>query len=217
MAGNDDSDDRRVKDLLDPALRADLERWFTLPSFDQLADRKTKPEPPAERPEVEALLKARANAIAAVDPALLADHVQRMDAAAAMIVPLPPLELRVDPSIARMDLGMIDRHHTIAEPREYERSPDVEDDLADRTPQALLRDLHRPELMFDKVFEMIDPGADQRLDGVALVREMMSTDWRMTVVPASATALGTAALDELRAVRRLPWTEIKIPSRAVPE
>jgi len=216
MAGNDDSDDRKVKDLLDPALRADLERWFTLPSFDQVTDR-AKPEPPPERPEVEALLKARANAIAAVDPGLLADHIQRMDAAAAMIVPLLPFELRVDPSIARMNLAMIDRQHTIAEPREYERSPDVEDDLSDRTPQALLRDLHRPELFFDKIFEMIDPGAAQRLDGVALVHDVMSTDWRMTVIPASATTLGNAALDELRAVRRQPWAEIKIPSRTVTE
>jgi hypothetical protein len=215
MAGNDDHDDRKVKDLLDPATRADLERWFTLPSFEQLADRGVVPEPPAQNPEVEALLKARANALATIDPELLADHIRRMDLAAEMVKPLPPLEIRADPSIARLDLSLVARRHTIAEPRDYERSSDIEDDLRDCTPQALLRDLHRPDLTFEKVFELIDPAAAQRLDGVALVEEMMATDWRMRTFPTFATELARTALAEVYEVRRRRWDQLELPPRAV--
>ncbi len=221
MARNEDNgnhDDRKVKDLLDPATRAELERWFSVPSFEQLADRGVRPAPPPEEdnPEVAALLKARANALAAVDPALLGDHIRRMDLCAGMIKPLPPLESRADPTIASVNLDMIDRQRTIAEPREYERSSDIEDDLRDSAPQALLRDLHRPELDFDKVFELVDPAADQRLDGIAVATKMMATDWRARAFATFATELGRAAFDELRAVRRQPWAQIQI-TKAVPE
>jgi hypothetical protein len=220
MARNEDNgnnDDRKVKDLLDPATRAELERWFSVPSFEQLADRGIRPEPsPEENPEVAALLKARANALASVDPVLLDDHIRRMDLAAGMIKPLPPLESRADPTIARIDLGMVDRQRTVAEPREYERASDIEDDLRDCTPQALLRDLHRPELAFDKVFELVDPAADQRLDGGAVVHAMMSTDWRAPAFASFATELGRAAFEEIRAVRRQPWAQIQV-TKAVTE
>ncbi|MBC7978209.1 MAG: hypothetical protein H7138_24760 [Myxococcales bacterium] len=215
---NGDNDDRKVKDLLDPATRAELERWFSVPSFEQLADRGVRPQPPREEdvPEVAALLKARANALASVDPALLGDHIRRMDLAAGMIKPLPPLELRADPTIASVNFDLIDRQRTIAEPRAYERSSDIEDDLRDCTPQALLRDLHRSELAFDKTFELVDPAADQRLDGIAVAHEMMATDWRAPAFATFATELGRTAFDELRAVRRQPWAQIQV-TKAVTE
>ena len=37
----DDDDDLKVKQLLDPATEADLARWFSLPSFQQLAEQST--------------------------------------------------------------------------------------------------------------------------------------------------------------------------------
>lgn len=217
MAGPDDNhgnDDRKVKDLLDPAMRAELERWFSLPSFEQVADRGVRPEPPADDPELEAFHKRSANALAAVDPVMLADYERRLEIAAAFIKPLPP---HVEPSIGLLDLAMIARHHTIAEPRDYERSPMLEDDLRECTPQALLRDLHRADLSFDKVFEISDPGAAQRFDGVAIVEQVMATDWRMRSFPPLAHDHGRTAFDELRAERRQPWAQLKLPRRTVTE
>ena len=43
-------------------------------------------------------------------------------------------------------------------------APDLEDAVRERTPQALLRDLHRPELYFDKSFQRVDMIADYRVD-----------------------------------------------------
>jgi len=217
MAGSDDTDDRKVKDLLDPATRADLERWFTLPSYEQLAERGVKPTEPVaiDDPELVELRRRRAAALEAVDPRLLAEHDARMITAGDMIKPLPPLEIQVDRSITSVDITKMDRQHTIAEPREYERNPTLEDDLKDCAPQALLRDLHRPELMFDKVFEIIDPGAEQRLDGMAVVAQMMATRWQQRSFATFAFAEARSALAELRAERRKPWAEIKIPNRTV--
>jgi hypothetical protein len=127
------------------------------------------------------------------------------------------IDVRVDPSIAQLDLSMIDRQHTIAEPRELERPMELQDDLRDCTPQALLRDLHRPELDFEKVFEVVDMAAGQRMDIVAAVAEAMRTRW--TLPPFGPTPLqeALALLRELRADRHAPWTEIRIPNRTVTE
>jgi hypothetical protein len=215
MAGPDDNDDRKVKELLDPAAIADLERWFTLPSFTQLAERGVRPEPQEESPEVAAMLKARANALASIDPVLLADHIRRMDLAGGMVRPLPPFELAVDATMTSIDFSIGDRQRVIAEPRDYERPFDLEDQLADKAPQALLRDLHRPELVFDKIFELVDPGAAQRLDGIALVNEVMATSWRAPAFAAFATELAREAMNELRAIKRRPWTDFKVPMQPV--
>jgi hypothetical protein len=215
MAGNDDHQDRKVKDLLDPAMRAELERWFTLPSFDQVAEQGGRVEPPPDDdPALVEFRKRAAEAVAAIDPVLLAAYERRLELGAGMIKPTPP---HVEPSIGLLDLAMIARQNTIAEPRDYERSPMLEDDLRDCTPQALLRDLHRPDLSFDKVFEILDPAAAQRLDGLAEVEQVMATDWRLRRFARLAHDDGRIAFDELRAYRRQPWAEIKLPGRTVTE
>jgi len=131
--------------------------------------------------------------------------------------PLPPIESRIDPRIVRVDLSMIDRQHTIAEPRDFERPQQIEDDLRDCTPQALLRDLHRPDLTFDKVFEIVDPAAADRLDASAAAALAISTDWRVLSFSTFAYQEGRAVYDALCAERRQPWGELKIPGRSVPE
>jgi hypothetical protein len=202
---------------IDAATRAELERWFGLPSFEQLADRGVKPEPPPEDPEMVAARQRRLDAIAAVDPALVEAHRRRTDPPTDLIQFTPSIALRVDPSIALLDLSMIDRQHTIAEPRERELSEELRDDLRDCTPQALLRDLHRPELEFEKVFEVVDMSAEQRLDIVKAVADAMQTRW--TLPPFGATPLqqARALLRELREDRHRPWIDIKMPNRTVTE
>jgi hypothetical protein len=213
---NNDSDDKKVKDLLDSAARADLERWFGLPSFEALAERGVAPQPPAEDPELAARRKRQEEALAAVDPALLAWHRRRTDAMADAVKPLPPIALRVDPGIARFDGDMVEQH-AVSEPREVERPGDLQDALAERTPQALLRDLHRPELDFHKVFERVDLIAEYRIDVAMSVAEAMKTSTKLPRADATPFQEGHALLLELRAERRQPWINIEMPLRRVTE
>src|SRR6188474_613874 len=97
-----DNDDKKVKELIDDATRADLERWFGLPSFEQLADRGIAGEPPpAEDPEIAKAQKRQAAAIAAVDPAMLEAHRRRTTPPDDLFQFRPTLELRVDPEFAQ--------------------------------------------------------------------------------------------------------------------
>lgn len=210
-----DSDDKKVKDLIDAATRAELEKWFGLPSFESLGEQA--PEPPPDDPEVAAVRERRDKAIAAVDPAMVEAHRRRVEAPEALITFKPMIDVHVDPSVALFDMSMIERQHTIADPREVDIPPELQDDLHDCTPQALLRDLHRPELDFEKVFEVVDMAAEQRFDIVAAVNEAMATSWKLPRLGRSPFTEARELLLELRTERRRPWTDIKMPNRRVAE
>jgi len=211
----DNQDDKKVKDLIDEATRADLERWFKLPSFEQLAEQEVKPAPSAKEAERLAIRKRYDDAIAAVDPAMLEAHRRRVETLAEVSKFKPLIDVRVDPSIVRIDLSLIERQHSMVEPRDFERPPSVEDDLRERTPQALLRDLHRPELDFDKAFEVVDMNAEQRFDIVAAVAQAMATRWTLPPFGKSPFHEARAAILEGREYRGRPWTDIKMPNRRV--
>jgi hypothetical protein len=188
--------DQTVKQLLDTKTRADLERWFGLPSFQELAE---KGEPPPADPELEATRERRAKAMAAVDPALLERHRQRVESGEGLIRFQAVIDVRVDPSLTQIDLDLIEQR-AVAEPREVEIPDQLREDLAECTPQAILRDLHRPETYFDKLFEIVDMAAEQRLDIVAAVDEAMRTSWKLPPLEGSplieARALMAAARQE---------------------
>ena len=114
---------------------------------------------------------------------------------------------------------MADNVATFAEPREVEISDELKDDLKECTPQALLRDLHRPELDFEKTFEVVDAAAEQRLDIVAEVATAMRTSWKLPPLSASPFVESRRLLDEARADRKKPWTEavVGMPNRTVQE
>jgi len=216
MAEN--QDDKKVKDLIDEATRAELERWFKLPSFEQVAEQTVEPTPAAKEEEERlAIRKRHAAAIAAVDPAMLEAHRRRVEPIAEVSMFKPLIDVRVDPDIVRIDLPLIERQHAVAEPRDYERPAFVEDDLRERTPQALLRDLHRPELDFDKTFERVDMAAEQRLDIVAMVAQAMATRWTLPPLDKSPFHQAREVLREGRDYRRRPWADIKMPNRRVTE
>jgi hypothetical protein len=163
------------------------------------------------------LRKRRAEALAAVDPALLEAHRRRTDPRDGLLTFKPSIDIRIDPDIGLLDLSMIERQHTVAEPRQRELSPELQDDLHDCTPQALLRDLHRPELDFEKVFEIVDVSIAQRFDIVAVVAEAMRTRWTLPPFGLSPFQEACALLRELRNDRHRPWTEIKMANRHVTE
>jgi hypothetical protein len=216
MPDNDDNDDKKVKDLLDAATQADLARWFGLPSFEQLAEQGGTPSPPSnEDPEFAERRKRQNEALAAVDPAWLDAFDRRITALRDVVKPLPPLEMHIDPAIARFDHAMLEQRSSIAEPREVERPSDLSDALAERTPQALLRDLHRPELDFYKVFERVDVIAEYRVDLAATITEVMAP--RAPLSPVTPFRDCRALLLELRAERHQPWINIEMPLRRVTE
>ena len=213
----DPQDDKKVKDLIDEATRADLERWFNLPSFEQLAEQAAQPTPSAKEAERLATRKRYEEAIAAVDPAMLEAHRRRVEPLGEVSKFRPLIDVRVDPGIVQIDLGAIERQHAVAEPRDFERPSFVEDDLRERTPQALLRDLHRPELSFDKLFEVVDVSAEQRFDIVAAVAQAMATRWALPPLGKSPFHEAREVIRETREYRRRPWTDIKMPNRRVTE
>lgn len=215
---NDKQVDQTVKQLIDSGTRADLERWFGMPSYEALAEQGIHPEPPAGDPGIAERRKRQDTAIAAVDPALVEAHRRRTERMADAIKPATELAMHVDPGIMQLDTAMIAQRSAIAEPRDLVRPPALDDELRDCTPQALLRDLHRPEVDFDKQFERVDPLEAYRIDIAANVEEVMATSTRLPPPPA-ATLFdeGCALLQALRAEREQPWVSIQTPRRRVTE
>jgi hypothetical protein len=228
MAPNDDDDDRRVKEMLaegtpplDPTTQAELERWFGLPSATQLEE-EGKVAGPVDM-EMQEVVERRAKALAAIDPALLDEIRLRTED-----IPNPigtfkaTIDVRIDANGDEMpffDFAMLDRVISIAEPRDVEIPDALIDDLKECTPQALLRDLHRPEQFFDKTFEIVDAAAEQRLDIVAEVRNAMKASWKLPAFGATPLQESRAELARVRAQRKQPWTSFlpHLPNRSVTE
>jgi hypothetical protein len=152
---------------------------------------------------------------AAIDPDLLGSlrhRIQRQDAIRSF---RPALDVHVDPGIAVLDTAMVDRQFATAEPREVEIPMAMQDDLRECTPQALLRDLHRPELYFDKQFELSDPIAGEHVDANAAVSEMMRTSWKLPLSTTKPTDEARALCDEVREARRASWVRManELPNR----
>ncbi len=197
-----------LSDVVDPATRAELERWFGLPSYTELAERG---EEPAEDPEMVAARERRETATARVDPALLESLRRRSDVELLPVRVAP--KLHADRRIARIDLERVEQIHTaIAEPREVERPEFIEDALKEVTPQALLRDLHRSEETFDKSFEIVDMAAEQRFDIVAEVAQAMATDLRLPPLGPGGFRQGYALVQEAQRLRRTPFTWVGLPT-----
>jgi hypothetical protein len=213
--GGDPGDDKKVKDLLDPATQVNLARWFGLPSFEQLADEGKQPAVPAEDPELVEVRARRAAAIAAVDRRLLAEVDRRTTPARPMATFTERIDVRVDPSFG-FDLKINGRQ--LAEPRDYERPQDISDELRHATPQALLRDLHRAEMTFQLQLEWFDPLPEDRLAARAVATETMATRWSLPHRPPISPFLEAhELLREGHRLRRRPWTEIEMPRRQVTE
>jgi hypothetical protein len=200
-----DDDDRKAKDVLetelDPQTRAELARWFGLPSFDDAPEAA----PPEDDPEMVLVRERREKALAAVEPWMLEAHRKRTEPPDDLFKFVPNIDVHVDPDMPMMDFSMIERAGSIAEPREIEIHEQIQDDLKECTPQALLRDLHRVETDFEKTFEMIDAAAEQRLDIVAEVAAAMATSWKLPPLDNLPFTEARLMVENLRAERSQPW------------
>ena len=225
MAPDDSDDDRKVKEMLaqgtpplDPATQAELERWFGMPSATQLEEEGKLPG--FSDVDMAAVIERREKALANIDPTFVRILLDRTEDRPSPIKPVPnPIDVVVNENLAFFDHSMVDRALQIAEPREVEISEDLRDDLKECTPQALLRDLHRPEMFFDKQFELVDAAAEQRLDIVAEVKAAMRTNWKLPSFPKKPVQESREDLDAGRATRRERWTSFLpfLPNRTVRE
>jgi hypothetical protein len=206
-----------LEDVVDAATAAELERWFGLPSFQEVAE-GAKPAASGD-PDLLAVRERRDKAIAAVDPAFLSWCLGRTAGNQDLIKFRSTITLRIDPSVAMFDHVLDDRDFTMGEPREREVPEDIQDDLKDSAEQALLRDLHRPVLEFEKMFEVID--MSQRMDVVADVAEAMATPLRLPPLGRSPYHEAADVLAELRSDRERPWPSMfaakPLPNRRVDE
>lgn len=222
---DESDDDRKVKQVIDAGTQRDLERWFGLPSFTQLEDEGKQPQVPTSKidPEMAAVIERRDKALANVDPVFLESIYARHDDEPEDVL---VFEKMIDVRVAESDFGALDeqllqRAGLIAEPREYELSDELRDDMKECTPQAMLRDLHRPEKYFDKQLEYPDLAAQglEPVDAVKEVATAMTTRWTMPAVEEPALVEAERQWTRVRSERRRNWLEYlpALPNRTVRE
>lgn len=183
----------------DPDLQARLRAWFSPDGTSTAAD-----DGSAE-PDGRATVTAsrRAEALGAVDAMLVAGIYASGQQRAA-------LGLHADwtpnqrPQWAPR---VMDTVSVLREPEERQRPPDLSEAMNEQVPQALLRDLHRPVLAFERVFETNDElkslvpvnAADEARAAMAIIRGM----------PTERAWLGALAdVRAARTVRSLPWRSL---------
>jgi hypothetical protein len=213
----DDPDDKRVKDL-DPTTIAQLASWFGLPSFASLEDAGEPPPPPREPSKAEKIQARRAEALAQIDPQLLARLERRRDESDALRRARPPERPWSDGHrITVFDDAALPPPFDPDDVPEVHIPAQLSDDIKICTPQAFLRDLYRPEKEF--WVQLRSPWEDEDEpppsgDPMAPVREVIAADYRPpTLTPAVASIAASTA--DLKGLLALPWQESKrAPARA---
>ncbi len=133
----------------------------------------------------------RANALASVDAEML-DSLGRAEArlSARMVRQLPPMHLQVKPDLP-MHLNPVDWGVRVIEIRELDMfGGQLREDLRVVTPQALLRDLHRPvrTTAWYQFVPMVDTLDHAGLRGVAEAKAAQNYE-RATPVPSMTLAV----------------------------
>lgn len=208
--GNRESRADDASDELSPEEIAKLAAWFgEAPVSDELAA-----EFEAKRVAAETARQAVvAETLKGVDEALAKRLWQRESAAETLCQILePPVSPYDAAPLTTFDLGAWGLRFA-GEPREYELSEEMLSDLGDRTPQALLRDLHRPENYFGTVaFTEMDIGYDAGGHrSRALVQEAIYSDYRAHMATdddLSPRRGMERALNEAREAVQGPWDEM---------
>ena len=167
------------------------------------------------------LAARRERAMAAADPAFI-HHIERhqRDAGAASRIPPPEEAPPARPSIARFDLDAWRlRAQPSGEERELEPSEELRQALSHRTPQAFLRDLHRPVYAFGSVELRRVPSGTSSSMALARIRAAIAGAMvhhsRDDAVQPLATRLMTDGMKELRTILARPWAESR-PEKPLP-
>jgi hypothetical protein len=199
-----------LEEELDPQTIAQLAAWFGAPATG-LAGQPEPDRGSRQDPELRELWERRRRATDAVDPALVARLDARTHAGDDFIrVPEPPT-LTLERPLSKLDMRVWKVHLT--EIRDYERPEDIPDEMMERVPQALLRDLYRPVLSWPLFFQPLDTGVD--VAGQAALAEVgavVHARYQVRMAARSmASRLAAEHMAELRARLAEPWGDIEIP------
>jgi hypothetical protein len=191
-----------------------------MPSFEKLEDEGKAP--PLTSPEEAADLEKRAETLAAVSDWMLAGLDYRHHHAWDLIMFKPMIDLCIDPEMPMFDDARLARLRVNGEIREVERPGDIEAQLADQTPQALLRDLHRSEETFEKQFEVrAEEVAELTVNATVEVRTAMATSWKLPNLGDPPGVALRKIFAQVREDLHVPWadipTTVELPNRRVTE
>jgi hypothetical protein len=219
MATDDDPDpdDRRAKDL-DPAQLAELAAWFDLPSHQVFAEQQQrKVEESAEEQEWRENRERRDKACAAVFPEFL-QHILRHEAE--IVKPPPAVELIIDDrrmvtqTAVRLELERMERGEEVQTERSFVIPPDIAGAVAQNAPQAILRDLYRPVIEYQRRLESpFDELPDLNL--LREVREVMRTNFKDVEWMEPATKHLHALHREFTQAVAAPWDELVEQAKAL--
>ncbi len=192
--------DSQLPEELDPELMSRLIAWFA-PTPQRAPSREDE--------ELRQMQEVRDRAIAAVDPQLHAHLEHKGELHAAMVRPLPPVRLSVDPAIARFDFAVWGLT-TAGEILESERPDDIQYILRENSPQAVLRDLYRPVHPPGRVFYEETPLVPLPGQIHDIVTRAMATSHAADMTEGlSPSYILRVERDELRATLDAPWEESK--------
>lgn len=207
---------KSLEEIVDEKTAAELQRWFGLPSFEKLQDEGKAPEV-SEEDAADAA--KRAETLAAVTEWMLSGLDHRQYHAWSLIKFKPVIDVIVDVDMPMFEESGLDRLRANAEVRELERPEDIEDELKDQTPQALLRDLHRSVTSFEKQYEIQELPPQLVIDIVREVREAMATNWKLPELGDPPGIALRKIFAQLHANLRLPWQDlprtVEMPNRRV--
>ena len=201
---------RVPEEELDPATIAQLAAWFGAP----LPSQDAGPRPGfGEDPEILEVRERRHRAAASVEPEFLAQFEAKPAEAEALLRLPEPLRLSIEERpLAKLDM---DAWNLVLsqEIREHERPDDIIDALQERTPQAILRDLHRPEMYWQLTMHSISLGVDTAgTRGRARIEAAIHTRYAFhrSEMPL-ATRLASEGMAELRSRLAEPWENAYVP------
>ncbi len=199
-------------DAVDPVLLGQLIRRHGAP-------RQAPPVPFAER-ERRQIAARRERAIAAADQGLIR-HIERHERDAGDLRRAAAAEqLPARPSIAQFDLDAWPiRAKGAGEERELEPSEELRRALNHRTPQAFLRELHRPVVSFGTVQLRRVPSPGSAAASLARIRAAIDGAMvqlsRDEAMQPRATRLMNQGMSELRTILARPWEESR-PEQPLP-
>jgi hypothetical protein len=214
-------DEPRVRDLLrtadspelQPVTRAQLEAWFGLPSYQEVDEQQAAGHrAPQQHDTVDTVLERRQAALARVDAAALATAERNVEAALRMRVhTVPDRPWLTDAPLLSFDESAVAAIPGPDEWRELEIPYELRDKMKICTPQASLRDLHRPEKEWYVQLQSPwdDMGEPPPADPWEPIRSSIRRDYRVgTTVTPSPRAV-QESLRDLRRVMALPWHEAR--------
>ena len=215
-----------IEAALDPQQLAELQSWFARPSRQVVEEEiaRTKrvslgaglgDEYAEEMDADSAARKKRVAELATVITPEMYDCLERHERNAGRFRDLVPPAPVLDPSILAITVPTEEQIATIGEPQFYTQPHDIEKDMEDAAPQAVLRDLYRPESEF--ALQLVSQTDDEEQVVTDAHREVLAAlafrPERVAVLDSAAEA--RAAHAEFRELIAPPWPEQVAAARAV--